>query len=470
MGGGLLSCGVALAIWYLWPVMHEDPFSIFIAAVIVAARFFGFGPAILCTATSAVALEYVLIRPSVVHGTLRLEFERLVVFVVVSVLTAGLARQRSRAEKAATEARDRMAAIVESSRDAILSTTPEGIITSWNRGAEQLYGYSAEEALGQHISLVAPPDRVFEIKNHIARLKRGEQVESFRTERMHKDGTRVSVLLSISPLRARNGAVIGTSAIARDVTAQQQAEEALRRNERLATAGRLAATVAHEINNPLEAVTNLLYLARSDPEHRDEYLALTETEVQRVAAIAQQTLGFVREASSPVRIDIAAILDQVVQLYARKLQDAHVVVERKYEEGLLVEGFPGELRQLFANLIMNATEAMGTGGKVQIRASHRSSWSWPKRPGIRITIADRGSGISHSELPHIFEPFFTTKRDLGTGLGLWLSHGVVEKHGGSIRVRSRVAPPVTGTVFSVFLPNVIETPKAAQAQLSAKSF
>src|SRR5438067_8413551 len=152
-GGALLTTAVALAIWFLWPVMHEDPFTIFIAAVIVAARFFGFGAALLCTAVSACTLWYLAIDPRFTFAISSNDLDRLAVFVAVSVLTAGLARQRSRAEARALEARENMAAIVESSVDAILSTSPDGTITSWNRGAELLYGYTAEETLGQPISL-----------------------------------------------------------------------------------------------------------------------------------------------------------------------------------------------------------------------------------------------------------------------------------------------------------------------------
>jgi two-component system, chemotaxis family, CheB/CheR fusion protein len=452
----LLASAIALTIWFLWPVMHEDPFAIFIAAVIVTARFFGFGPALLCTGSSAVVLAYFVFPPSGFPITSN-DAERMLVFALVSILTAGLARQRSRAETRAGDTRQMMAAIVESSEDAILSATSQGIITSWNRGAETLYGFSAEEAIGRHISFIAPPERAHEIQQNIDRLKRGEHVESYQTERVKKDGTRVSVLLSISPLRNSSRAIVGSSAIARDITAQKRAEEALRRNEKLATAGRLAATIAHEINNPLEAVTNLLYLAQRDSDRQLEYLRLAEKEVQRVAAIAQQTLGFVRESQCPTPLNVAEIFDQVLQLYGRKLEEKHIRAEKRYQPNVVISGFPGELRQLFSNLIINAIDAMGEGGKLQLRVAQFHAWSNGRRPGIRLTIADNGSGISRADMLHIFEPFYTTKKDLGTGLGLWLAHGIVQRHGGSIRVRSRTAPGSSGTVFTVFLPSVVET-------------
>jgi signal transduction histidine kinase len=229
------------------------------------------------------------------------------------------------------------------------------------------------------------------------------------------------------------------------------------RNEKLATAGRLAAAVAHEINNPLEAVTNLIYLARHHPEKQDQYLAMTEKEVRRVAAIAQQMLGFVREGSSPSLLNVAATLDDVLQLYLRKLNDKHIQVDKTYDRSVEIHGFAGELRQLFSNLILNALDALDDSGRMTLHVARGREWSngygaGAHRTGARITIADNGSGIQQSDLPRIFEPFYSTKGDSGTGLGLWLSHGIVQKHEGSIRVRSRVATGCSGTVFFVFLP------------------
>jgi signal transduction histidine kinase len=286
-----------------------------------------------------------------------------------------------------------------------------------------------------------------------ARLLRGEHIDSYHTERMRKDGKRVSVMLSISPLRNGKGAIVGSSVIARDITAQQRAEEALRRNEKLATAGRLAATIAHEINNPLEAVTNLLYLAQQTPDRANEYLQLAEKEVQRVAAIAQQTLGFVREHTSAAPLNVAETLDQVLQLYAQKLEQKHIQVEKRYDLNVEVCGFAGELRQLFSNLTSNAIDALNPGGRLELRVARRHDWMQPGRQGVRIVVADNGSGIGRSDMQHIFEPFFTTKKDVGTGLGLWLAHGIVQKHGGRIRARSRTELPASGTVFSLFLPD-----------------
>ena len=181
--------------------MHQDPFIIFILAVVFVARFFGFGPAVLCTFSSALVLDYSVFGPKIGVGMSQTELQRVGVFVLISVLVAGLARQRSRAEEKADEVRQQLAAIVTSSEDAIVSFTVDGIVTSWNRGAEALYGYTATEITGRPISVLVPPDRLEEFGNNMARLNREERLGSYQTERVDKNGARLSVLLSVSPLR-----------------------------------------------------------------------------------------------------------------------------------------------------------------------------------------------------------------------------------------------------------------------------
>lgn len=452
--------GIAAVVWLTWPVMHNEHFVISLAAVIVCARFFGFGPAVVCTSLCALALDYFIFPPAG-FGMSRNDGERLTVFIVISLLTAGLARKRKLAERQAGETQQRMAAIVESSDDAILSTTSDGVITSWNPGAQMLYGYAEVEAVGRHISFLLPPDARQGIYTVLTTARQGKHVGSFRTEHIRKDGSCVTVLLSVSPLRNSKTGVIGCSAIARDITAQEKAEEMLRRNEKLATAGRLASMIAHEINNPLEAITNLLYLARHDSGARDDYLRLAEKEVQRIGGIAQQTLGLVRENTSATNLNVAETVDQVLHLYFRKLSGKHIEVVKEYDQSASICGFAGELRQLFSNLVINAVDAMNDGGRLRIHIQSSHEWNNGSRAGVRVTIADTGRGIQRSEMGHLFEPFYTTKQDIGTGLGLWISSGIVEKHQGRIHVRSTTTAGRSGTVFSVFLPGAVEKDKAA---------
>jgi len=457
----IAATALSWCIWRLSPVMHQDPFVIFILAVVFIARFYGFGPAVVCTLSSALLLDYAIFRPTLSTPITELELQRLGVFMLISVMVAGLARQRSRAETQIDEIRQQLAAIVTSSEDAIISFTVDGIVTSWNLGAQMLYGYTAKEILGRPLAVVVPVERMGELDQNLDRLNREERVGSYETERIHKNGTRLRVLLSVSPIRNEKGQLVGASAISRDITQQKRTEEALRRNERLATAGRLTAAIAHEIRNPLEALINLVYLARRDAAGRDEYLRLAEQEIGRLDSIAQQALGFVRETTAPEQLNPAKLIDEVLQLYMRKLQQNNITIEKHTEDGLGILGFPGELRQLFSNLILNAMESMKDGGRLRIRVVRAHEWGGEHREGVRVTVADTGSGISDLSLPHIFEPFFTTKKETGTGLGLWLAYGIVQKHSGWMRVASRTIAGSSGTVFMVFLP---ESPAMAATQ------
>ena len=460
-GGAALAVWVALSLWTFSGVLHRHLFVLLLAAVLFTARFLGFGPAVFCSLVSTACLDFFALPP---YFSLRIhtgaDVERLMVFLAISVFAGSMARQKTLADSRADRTTREMAAIVEYSCDAIYSTHPDGTITSWNRAAELLYGYTAEEAIGSPVARLAPPERLDEVEHNRELLNRGGHVASYRTERMRKDGTRCPVLLSVSSLRNARGEIVGTSAIARDISAEKQSEEAVRRSEKLATAGRLAASIAHEINNPLEAVVNLLYLARHDSSHAEEYLTLAEQEVGRVAQLAQQTLGFVRDASSPGSMDPAAIMDEILQLYSRKLEGRHIRVTRRYRGSCEISGYSGELRQLLANLLVNAVDAMADGGSLQVRVATGRDWS-NGIEGVRITVADNGSGIPSNNLRQIFEPFYTTKKDTGTGLGLWVSRGIVQKHGGSIRVRSRTDGRATGTVFSIFLPQRHEISRVA---------
>jgi PAS domain S-box-containing protein len=456
----LAATGIALGTWFLWPTMYQGPFVIFIPAVVVSARFLGFGPALFCTAASSLAIDYFAFEPRFSFALSTSDYGRLFVFVAVSILTAGLARQRSRAETRAGQIQRQMAAMVESSDDAMFTGNVQGIITSWNRGAEGLYGYSAAEAIGMSVDVLGPPECPEEVPGITKKVMCGQPIQHHTSERIRKDGTRITVDISLSPIRNERGEVVGASSIAHDIGAQRRAEEALRRNEKLATAGRLAAAVAHEINNPLEAVTNLIYLSRHHPDRQDQYLEMAEREIQRVAAVAQQMLGFVRESSLPSPLNVASTLDDVLKLYLRQLSEKHIQIGKHYDPAEEIHGFAGELRQLFSNLILNALDALADGGRLTLRVAPGREWSNGNGTaghsmGVRITIADNGSGIHPRDLTHIFEPFYSTKGDAGTGLGLWLSHGIVQKHEGSIRVRSRTAPNSSGTLFSIFLPRSI---------------
>jgi signal transduction histidine kinase len=232
------------------------------------------------------------------------------------------------------------------------------------------------------------------------------------------------------------------------------AQEALLRSEKLAVTGRLAASIAHEINNPLEAVTNLLFLMRADAstDSQRKYLAQAEQELARVAEITKQTLRFYREPSQPTATRISTVFDSVLMLFGPRLVSAGIAVERiERSASATVLSSPGELRQVIANLVGNAIDAMRTGGRLRIRISQ---YRYPghSRDLVRLTIADTGMGIPGEVLPTIFEPFVTTKGETGTGLGLWVTAEIMKRNGWKIRVRSCSHPGHSGTTFSIVIP------------------
>lgn len=235
-----------------------------------------------------------------------------------------------------------------------------------------------------------------------------------------------------------------------------QAEKALRNSEKLAATGRLAATIAHEINNPLEALTNLLYLIESDTslsETGRRYVQAAEQEIKRTAHITKQMLAFHRQSATPVQVSLAEVLDGVLELYGAKIQQSGITVRKQYDCVTTIEGFPAELRQMFANLVRNAIEAVGPHGVIRLHVFASREWSNSGRSGVRVVVADNGVGISPENRRRLFEPFVTTKGERGTGLGLWVSSGIVQKHQGSIRVHTSTRSGRSGTSFSIFLPD-----------------
>lgn len=348
-----------------------------------------------------------------------------------------------------------LAAIVESSDDAIASKDLNGVVTSWNRSAERLFGYKAEEIIGKPITTIIPPELLSDEEMILSKIRRGERIEHFETVRLSKSGERIDVSLSISPVRDEQGNIVGAAKIVRDIRQNKKIERALRTTEKLAAAGRLAATVAHEINNPLEAVNNLVYLAKrdlADAEKVGKYLALAQRELDRVAHIARQTLGFYRDTSSPTRFSIVKSLEDLLFLYERRFESRNIRVVRQFKDEGEVTALAGEIRQALSNLISNASDAMPAGGQLVIRVSKSRSWKNSNQNGVRVTVVDSGTGIPTQARKNLFEPFFTTKADIGTGLGLWITKNIVEKHEGSIRLLTRTGSKQHGTAFSIFLP------------------
>ena len=265
-------------------------------------------------------------------------------------------------------------------------------------------------------------------------------------------------LVSTYPIRTTHNQVRWAGIIVQDISERKRSEELLRKTEKLAATGRLAASIAHEVNNPLEAITNLLYLLRNFcnlDEVATKYVTMAERESKRIADIAQQTLRFYRQSTLPHRANMAELLDSVLDLFQGRFNTFNIRVEREYDPAMDLFCYAGEVRQVIANLVGNAIDATTAGGRLVVRARRSQSWDYPELRGVRFTVADTGYGIEQDVRDRIFEAFFTTKETTGTGLGLWVSHEIILKHRGVVHVRSKAGSPgrPSGTVFQIFLPD-----------------
>jgi PAS domain S-box-containing protein len=351
--------------------------------------------------------------------------------------------------------------------DSMLATAPIGFAfydrdlryVRVNQYLAEFHGIPSEEHIGRHLREVITSGLEAQIEAGIQQVfATGQPLYEMELEGATGDrpGESRSWIMSFYPVHTEDQEVRWVGKVAIETTQRRKSEDALRKTEKLAAAGRLAASIAHEINNPLEAVTNLLYLLHNHPSLDTEarqYSAMAQSELSRVSQITQQTLRFYRQSTQPTPGNLSEILDSVLVLHNARIHGANVEVVCEYTPSADLRAFAGELRQLFANLIGNAVDAMPRdGGRLRVRVRPAQAWYGDNRvDGVRVTIADTGSGMSEEVRRRIFEPFFTTKEATGTGLGLWVSEEIVMKHAGALHVRSRTDAP-SGTVFTIFFP------------------
>ncbi len=356
------------------------------------------------------------------------------------------------------ESRYRLAAIVDSADDAIISKDLNGIIRTWNEGAYRMFGYTSDEMAGQSILRLIPEHLRGEEDEILRKLRAGQRIEHYETMRMKKSGDLFEVSVTISPIKDGKGNVIGASKIARDISDSKRMERLLLESEKLAATGRMAAAIAHEINNPLESLMNLIFLARESAAAEGkaaEYLLTAERELERVSHLARQTLGYYRDNGQPVELHLHSLIENVLTVYNSKLIGARISVECQFNDLQKILVSKGEMLQVFSNIIANAIDAMVDGGALRLSTQKVITSAGD---GIQIVVQDTGVGIKAEHLAKIFDPFFTTKGSLGNGIGLWVARQLIEKRGGHIAVASSTEPGNSGTAITIFLPMVPPPP------------
>jgi len=326
--------------------------------------------------------------------------------------------------------------------DGVIATDQNGRATFLNPVAEELTGVTTASAAGRNILDIFPifnESTMAPVDNPVAKvIEHGRPMGLANHTVLRKpNGTLTPIDDSAAPIRDDNGRLIGVVLVFRDISNDRKTERVLRNAEKLGAAARLSATVAHEINNPLEAAVNLVYIARLDPHASDaviQQLTQAEQELERVAHITRQTLGFFRDNNDPEPIELESLIGSVFSLYSNKLQSKRIRIERHFDKCPRVRGVQNEIKQVLSNLISNAADAVDIGGTiiVTLRCVEEGG-----RTSVHLVIEDDGPGVADEHRERIFEPFFTTKQDVGTGLGLWVSREIVERHGGSIKLSGR---------------------------------
>ena len=358
------------------------------------------------------------------------------------------------------ESREWLQITLKSLGEAVVSTDKTGKVSFINPAGQRLTGCDEAGAqgrpFGEVVRLCDERSRL-QVDDPIEAVRRAQHVVGFSNSLILTShaGKEYPVELTAAPILKDGGELLGVVVVFRDVTQRRQTEQTLRSSERMNLAGRLSATIAHEIRNPLDTVSNLVHLLqhqqKPDPMSAS-YLQMASEEVARIAQITSQLLTFHREARNPVDVNLTDVLESVLVLFAPQIKQNHITVERHFDATGGVRGFPGELRQVFSNLVGNAVEAMSGGGRLLLHTRHSSLATDPLRKGVRVTILDNGPGIPPAVRRNLFAPFYTTKGEKGTGLGLWISRGILEKHEGTIHLSSAIGTKRRGTAFSVFLP------------------
>lgn len=470
---------VAVGLTAYIPLFTAIPWVLSFLAVATVAWIGGIPPAIVATLLATGGIYGLILGPANHHP--RTGLAQAIAFDLIALLIAGLVSQRNRVISLLKASEMHHRSVTETASDVVITIDSKSRILSINPAVKSVFGYEPAELIGKEMLVLMPERYRGTHKEGIARYLTtgirhipwtGVQLPGRR-----KDGEEIPLEISFGSYEAE-GEQRFTGFI-RDITDRRKAEAALMQSEKLAAVGRLASSIAHEINNPLSAVMNLLHLSErsADSAEIKQFLDLAQREVRRVAVIANQTLQFHGRSSTPEPVRCEEAVRGSLALYQGRLMNAQIRVEQRHRATRLALCLAGEIRQVLNNLIGNAIDALpAEGGRILIRSRDATDWS-SGRQGIVLTFGDTGAGMSPATRQRAFEPFFSTKGSGGTGLGLWICSQLVKQNGGRLGVRSRTGSSQTGAVFTLFLPhagtagegaNAMAQLDASQAQVPAQ--
>jgi len=453
-GAGLILPLAAIALMHaLFPGDESLFIPMLMLAVVSTALFGGVQAGVLATIVSSVA-DVLALRPWLPMRALNeTSIFHIAMFILVGVFISVVAGSVGSLNRSVEAERRRLSVTLSCIGDAVISTDILGRVIFLNPVAEKATGWSSGEAAGK------PPENMFRIVHQKSRTVVENPLRTVletraatslvgQTVLVRRDGTEIPIHDSAAPIRDAQGKMIGAVMVFRDITVEMEREAAWLQTQRLVSVGRLAATIAHEINNPLQATSNLLFLISNgvDLEMAQMHAAQAAQELRRASEIAKQTLTFVRGAGQLVSEPVSQLFDDVMSLYRNKVSNKSIAVLASYSPHTFIESRRGEMQQVLGNLIGNALDALGDQGKLYLRARPCTSGG---TASISFVVADSGTGITKDHLTRVFEPFFTTKKDVGTGLGLWVVKKAVEGAGGTVQIRSRFG---RGTVVRVCWP------------------
>jgi PAS domain S-box-containing protein len=463
----LVATAVALLLRRLLdPILGDySPFITLYPTIVFLAMYVGVGPSVASAIIGVLGVTYWFLQHrNLFHLSTPAHIAGSLIFLLVSASITAACEVGRRSQMRLRRAEEQLRRFLEAAPTGLTRCSRDLRYLSANWAYAEIAGLPVDQIVGRRIVDVIGSDAWEAIRPYVDRVLHGERVEYETRLPFVSAGSRQ---LHVVYTPEKNGEeVVGWVASISDITEFKRVEKQLQEMEKMAAAGQLAASLAHEINNPLSVVVNMLYLLRSRSDHDPTstgWISIATEELARVSRIVSQSLSYYRVGIEAKEVDLAALIEESLKVFSDRFQRAGIAITKKIRPRTSILGFSDEIRQVVDNLLVNAVEATPRGGGLALCLRESRGWKNRSELGVRLTIADNGSGIPKASLSRVFEPFFTTKAEKGNGLGLWVVKGIVEKHGGSINIRSTDAAARSGTAISIFLPSTAkQAPRAAR--------